>query len=691
MVDPVSTRPRRLEGVALLILLAHVLEAATLAGSHEGSAVSNLLQLGAGLTAATAAAGASRRARGFARRFWALITTAFLLWSLGQLAYAWNENWLGVAVAQPSWTHFLFRIYGAPLLMALLIVNEDKEGGPNWVQALDFAQVGILFLFFYFDLYFVPGGEWQGISGLNLWGFFSLSDVENWSLAAAFLARFLLSRRSEERELSGRLVPYLLCYAFCSSFSNYYYIAHAPRTGEWPDLVFTFSLTLGSLLIGSWRASAETARAEAAPGPAVTWAPAALPLLTLALAMPVARREPWAAFVAIFGSMACFAARLLIILYRRQQVMEALRSSEARYANLVRLAPDAIFVHEGGRITFANEATARNLGMDSADELVGRSALDFTPAEFRADVARTLQSLTTESAAHRLVALRRDGVRIPWEAVGMSFDPLPGATGPPARLVIARDVTERVQAEARREALIRELEAKNAELERFTYTVSHDLRSPLITISGFLRHVETAAEKGDLEALRSDLDRIRRAATKMDLLLQDLLELSRVGHVLAATRPVSLQEVCEEALALVAGRLAARGVAVTIEPSLPEVVGDRARLVEIFQNLLDNAAKFMGETRDPRIEIGARREAADEVFFVRDNGIGIDPAHQARVFGLFDKLDPQAEGTGIGLALVKRIVELHGGRIWVESDGAGRGTSVCFTLPGIKDTARNPS
>ena len=118
-----------------------------------------------------------------------------------------------------------------------------------------------------------------------------------------------------------------------------------------------------------------------------------------------------------------------------------------------------------------------------------------------------------------------------------------------------------------------------------------------------------------------------------------------------------------------------------IQAGLPTVCGDRVRILEVIQNLLDNAAKFMGDQPNPRIEIGARGEGDDAVFFVRDNGLGIDPRHHERIFGLFDKLDSAGEGTGVGLALVKRIVELHGGRIWVESEGAGKGAVFCFTLP----------
>jgi len=136
----------------------------------------------------------------------------------------------------------------------------------------------------------------------------------------------------------------------------------------------------------------------------------------------------------------------------------------------------------------------------------------------------------------------------------------------------------------------------------------------------------------------------------------------------------------EQAMALARGRL--DGMAVELAPELPEVRGDPARLLQVLQNLLENAGQFRGEQEQPRVEVGMRRDGAARVFYVRDNGIGIEPRHHERVFGLFHKLDPRSPGSGIGLALARRIVEAHGGRLWVESDGKRQGATFCFTLPG---------
>ncbi len=225
-----------------------------------------------------------------------------------------------------------------------------------------------------------------------------------------------------------------------------------------------------------------------------------------------------------------------------------------------------------------------------------------------------------------------------------------------------------------------ELEAKNAELERFTYTVSHDLKSPLVTIKGFLGLLEKDAMAGDLDRMRSDIERIKNAAATMNRLLDELLELSRVGRQVNPPEDVALVEVARLAVEILAGELEARGVEVEIAPDLPIVTGDRVRLLEVFQNLLANAVKFMGSQAEPWIKVGIRRDKDQRVIYVSDNGIGIDPRYQEKIFGLFERLDGQVDGTGIGLALVKRIVELHDGRIWVESPGEGRGSTFCFTL-----------
>lgn len=247
------------------------------------------------------------------------------------------------------------------------------------------------------------------------------------------------------------------------------------------------------------------------------------------------------------------------------------------------------------------------------------------------------------------------------------------------------DISERKKTEQIIKEQLRELEAKNAEMERFAYTVSHDLRSPLITIKGFAGLLIDDLAQGNHSRLENDLQRIINAAEKMDNLLRDLLELSRVGRLLNTFSQISMSRLANEVSELLTGLLQERGVKIIIDPDMPVVQADLIRIREVLQNLLENAIKFMGNQSQPQVEIGFTENPDEWIFLVRDNGIGIDARYNESIFGLFNKLDPNCAGTGIGLSLVKRIIEFHQGRVWVESAGAGLGSTFYFTLPKTVD------
>ena len=246
---------------------------------------------------------------------------------------------------------------------------------------------------------------------------------------------------------------------------------------------------------------------------------------------------------------------------------------------------------------------------------------------------------------------------------------------------IATDITLLKNAMDERGRLIKELEGKNAELERYAYTISHELKTPLITIRGFLGYLEKEAAEGDISSLHQDLTLIQSATDTMQRLLEGLIELTRVGRASDEAENVPLGELVQISVDHFQQKIKEKGIRVEVASDMPVVYGHRAELLELIQNLLENSIKFTGDQKEPVIRFGWCTEEGITTFFVEDNGLGIDPKYKNRIFGIFAKLDPSSEGAGVGLALSQRIVTFHGGTIRAESEGRGKGMRICFTLP----------
>ena len=217
--------------------------------------------------------------------------------------------------------------------------------------------------------------------------------------------------------------------------------------------------------------------------------------------------------------------------------------------------------------------------------------------------------------------------------------------------------------------------------ETFEFGVAHDLRTPLISIKGLIGLLQKDIETNDGEKIESDMAKINAAADTMGDLLSGLLELSRIGRIINPPEYGSLTELVKKAATNIDDQLRQRGIELKIDEDMPQYWGDSLRLSEVFQNLIENAVKFMGDQPAPRIEISAESGGDMLTCMITDNGIGIHPSYHDRIFNLFERLDPQIEGTGIGMTLVKRIIEAHGGTITIESEGETTGCRVIFTLP----------
>lgn len=234
---------------------------------------------------------------------------------------------------------------------------------------------------------------------------------------------------------------------------------------------------------------------------------------------------------------------------------------------------------------------------------------------------------------------------------------------------------------ARKEAE-EELQKINEELKNFVHVVSHDLRTPITFIQGFSsllleEYQDTLDDKG-----RMCLQRIHASARRMEALVSDLLALSKIGRVVSSFQNVSCGEIVSNMASDLQNRLGSSGIELVVAENLPTICCDGGRIRQVFENLVVNAIKFMGNTKSPRIEVRCEDRGEFLQFCVRDNGIGIDPQYHLTIFEKFHRLREieDDEGTGLGLAIVRRIVNNHGGKVWVESE-RGKGSSFYFILP----------
>jgi len=363
----------------------------------------------------------------------------------------------------------------------------------------------------------------------------------------------------------------------------------------------------------------------------------------------------------------------------RKAVENALQESEEKYRTIFETTGTAaVIVEEDMTLSMVNAEFEKRSGY-SKEEVEGKKKFPEFVAKDDLERMKEYHRLrrTDPHAAPRSYEFQfidKDGnVRDCFLAISM----IPGTKKSVASLL---DITEHKQAEKERELLLKELEAKNRELGRFTYTVSHDLRSPLVTIQGFTDMLQKDLAQNELEKAKDNLTFIDKAATKMEKLLSDTLELSRIGRMVNPPEDVSFGDIVEDALAQTAEQLKSSGVEVSVAEDFPTVHVDRMRIAEVLTNLIVNSINYRGEQPHPKIEIGHRVDGEETVFFVRDNGVGIDPSQHEKVFELFYQVDANGGGTGAGLAIVRRIIEVHNGRIGIESE-KGKGCTVCFTLP----------
>ena len=365
-----------------------------------------------------------------------------------------------------------------------------------------------------------------------------------------------------------------------------------------------------------------------------------------------------------------------------KRMEEVLRESEEKYSKLVENSLTGMYIDQDEKIVFANNRLA-DIYRYPREELIGIESWRLVHPEDRSLTDKTrARRLKGEEAPPEYEArgLTKDGEAIWIKRRNTSIE----YKGRPAILGNAVDITEQKQAEE-------ELRKINEELKNFVHVVSHDLKTPIISIQGFSSRLlknyqEKLGEKG-----RVYLEHIKTSGRRMEVLVSDLLTLSKIGRVVSNLKDISSHEIVKNLTSDLQDRVKEKGIELVVAHNLPTISCDGERIYQVFQNLLVNAIKFMGDTENPQIEIGYADKGDFHQFSVRDNGIGIDPKYHRRIFDMFHRLKKieDEEGTGLGLAIVDRIVTDHDGKVWVESE-KGKGATFYYTLPKDPSPVRHP-
>jgi PAS domain S-box-containing protein len=366
-----------------------------------------------------------------------------------------------------------------------------------------------------------------------------------------------------------------------------------------------------------------------------------------------------------------------------KQAEAALASSIARLNGVISSAMDAIISADARQhIVLFNQAAEKMFGI-SAPEALGQSLGRFIPERYRAAHVRHVSQYGETGVSNRsmgrlgaLFGLRASGEEFPIEASISQVE----IQGEKLFTVILRDITERKKAEAALQLKSNELARSNHDLEQFAHVASHDLQEPLRAVSGFVRLLQLRfPDKVDAKAAEY-IKGASDGAERMERLILDLLDFSRVGTKGGDFVLVDLNALLGDALRTMQASLKTALAQVTHD-DLPTLRADATQIGQLFQNLIGNAIKFRND-QPPQIHVGVRQEPERWVFSVRDNGIGIEPQYFERIFQIFQRLHTRKHyrGTGIGLPICKRVVERHGGTIWVESQ-PGQGSTFYFSIP----------
>ncbi|MHC5083799.1 MAG: ATP-binding protein [Planctomycetota bacterium] len=379
---------------------------------------------------------------------------------------------------------------------------------------------------------------------------------------------------------------------------------------------------------------------------------------------------------------------------------EELKQSQRRYRLLAENATDMISLHDrDGRYLYVSPSTLMVAGY-TEEQLLGQDPYDF----FHPDDAEKIRSHHSDLLnGDKMPAIqyrfrRSDGGYVWLESIsGLLKEE---ESGQQTIMVISRDISERKRGEHEREKLLQQLQTKSAELESLVYTCSHDFRSPMLNIHGFIQelnhsleticklchevHLEASLEKelsAALDEIPVSMNIIKMNTKKMEILLNGLLKVCRAGRREAALMQQDMNELLREIVETMTYQLKELNAEIRIK-ELPECVGDFDMMLQVFSNLIDNALKYHSPDRAPLITVSGRKNEDEVTYCIEDNGVGIKPDDYQKVFDIFHRVEPNdmVQGEGLGLTIIRRIMDLHQGRVWVESE-PGSGSRFYISIP----------
>jgi PAS domain S-box-containing protein len=365
----------------------------------------------------------------------------------------------------------------------------------------------------------------------------------------------------------------------------------------------------------------------------------------------------------------------------RKRIENAVHESEEKYRTVVEMSPDAIMIHQQGRVVYTNPAANHLYRATRPEALIGKEILDLIHPDCHARVQQNIQDdlsgKDTPPLEVKIICLDGTIALIEGKGKRILFK------GNPAIQIILRDVTERKKVERQLKEHAESLRRSNEDLELFAYIAAHDLQEPIRGIVTFSQILLNQCKEDRYPLTEKYLRIIENAGLKMHRLIKDLRTYSGVQTHAKPFEPLSMEVVLSHVLDTLQLTILEVHASITSDP-LPLVMADSTQISQVLQNLIDNAIKFRREGVSPHIHISVSPQNGMWKFAIRDNGIGIRPEYLERIFLLFERLHRRDSypGTGLGLALCKRIVDRHGGRIWVESE-VGTGSTFYFTLPGV--------